>query len=66
MSCTPLPGYDAWKTREPEMDDEACEQCGTALQRERIGGRTYWFCERCDDGPDGDYMRDDYNERNDR
>ena len=49
MSCTPLPGYDAWKTREPEMDDEACEQCGTALQRERIGGRTYWFCERCDE-----------------
>lgn len=28
MSGPYLPGYDAWKTREPEYDDPLCEDCG--------------------------------------
>jgi hypothetical protein len=42
-----LPGYDAWKTREPDEDYELCPDCGGPLRRAR--GTQCWFCERCDD-----------------
>lgn len=50
--------YDQWKTHDPAGDCEVCGKCGTPLERERIRGRTYWYCERCDAPPDPDHWRD--------
>lgn len=40
-----LPGYDAWKTREPEPDWCPCEVCGLPLRND---GNLFLYCERCD------------------
>lgn len=37
--------YDSWKTREPDWDVVACDECGHAKVRQ---GRA-WVCERCEE-----------------
>ncbi len=40
-----------WLTRVRGRKDARCPRCGTALATLRIGGRTSWYCPRCQQDP---------------
>ena len=47
---TILRGYDAWKTREPQIYDERCDDCGRRLEctEVNLGARNIlWLCQDC-------------------
>lgn len=42
-----VPAKDGWLTGARDDDQPSCPRCGTALERGDVGGRTTWWCPRC-------------------
>jgi formamidopyrimidine-DNA glycosylase len=42
-----VPGLARWLTGARDEPDPSCPRCGTRLKRSRVGGRTTFWCPRC-------------------
>lgn len=46
-----VPGKPSWLTRARDADDPTCPRCDSALRRDKVAGRSTWWCPTCQPQP---------------